>query len=206
MLRPGCPLAHFSACAVSGSATRRDIDATDIMDLHNDTVINVAALLKEPVGSTRSYPLNLDRFALDQDLVAENVAGRIKLTRLSDEIIASIRAIGTVNLECQRCLRIYSQRFTTDFDEEFREAYDVRTGAGVASGRPDDERFAIDENHELDIAEPLRQEILVSLPMRPTCGDDCPGPDVTEVGEADTEAVDNRFSALAQLLDDDETS
>jgi uncharacterized protein len=201
------PPAHFSASAVSGSATRRDvICATDIMDLQNETVVNVAALLKEPVGSTRSYPLKLDRLSLDQDLLAEDVVGRVKLTRLSDEIIASIRVHGTVLLECQRCLQMYPQPFETDFDEEFREAYDVRTGAGVNSSRPDDERFAIDEKHELDVAEPLRQEILVSLPMRPACGDNCPGPDVTEVGEAETEAVDTRFSALAQLLDDEETS
>jgi uncharacterized protein len=190
---------------VSGSATRRDnTNATDIMDLHNETVVNVAALLKEPVGSTRSYALNLDHLTLDPDLFAEDVVGNVKLTRLSDEIIASIRARGSVTLECQRCLREYPQSFTTDFDEEFRETVDVRTGAGIATGRDDDERFAIDENHELDIAEPLRQEILVALPMRPACGDDCPGPDVLEVGEA--EAVDDRFAALAELLDDDQTS
>lgn len=171
------------------------------MDLHNETAVNVAALLKEPVGSTRSYALTLDRFALDADLFAEGVAGKVKLTRLSDEIIVNIRTHGSVTLECQRCLRRYPQAFRTDFDEEFREAYDVRTGVGVASGREDDERFSIDENHELDFAEPLRQEILVSLPMRPACGDDCPGPDVLEVGEA--ESVDIRFAALADLLDDE---
>lgn len=186
---------------------RRDFAiATGIMDLHNETAINVAALLKEPVGSTRSYPLKLDAFPLDNDLAANDVAGRVKLTRVTDEIIASIRAQGTVTLECQRCLELYPQPFKTEFDEEFREAFDVRTGAGVASGRPDDERFQINEKHELDFSEPLRQEILVSLPMRPACGDACPGPDVTEVGETEDGTVDNRFSALAQLLDDDETS
>jgi uncharacterized protein len=204
-LRRGVPGAFFRV----RRERQRDADAgfdnaTDIMDLHNETAVNVAALLKEPVGSTRSYALDLDRFALDTDLLAEDVAGSVKLTRLSDEIIASIRARGSVTLECQRCLRTYPQPFRTDFDEEFREAYDVRTGAGVASGREDDERFSIDENHELDVAEPLRQEILVSLPMRPDCGDDCPGPDILEVGEAD--AVDDRFAALADLLDDDQPS
>jgi uncharacterized protein len=174
------------------------------MDLHNETVVNVAALLKEQVGSRRSYPLTLDRFPIDSDLFAEDVTGHVKLTRLSDEIIASIRARGTVTLECQRCLRSYPQPFRAQFDEEFREAFDVRTGAGMKSGREDDERFAIDENHELDFSEPLRQEILVSLPMRPACGDDCPGPDVLEVG--DTDASDDRFAALAALLDDEQSS
>jgi uncharacterized protein len=174
------------------------------MDLHNETAVNVAALLKEQVGATRSYPVTLDRFQLDSDLAANDVAGRVKLTRLSDEIIASIRASGSVTLECQRCLRPYAQPFRAEFDEEFREAFDVRTGAGVKSGRQDDERFSIDENHELDFAEPLRQEILVSLPMRPMCGDDCPGPDLLETG--DDETADDRFSALASLLDDELSS
>ena len=74
----------------------------------------------------------------------------------------------------------------------------------MKSGRLDDDRFSIDENHELDFSEPLRQEILVSLPMRPACGDDCPGPDVLEAG--DDEAVDDRLAALAILLDDDQPS
>ena len=172
------------------------------MDLHNETVVNVAALLRDPVGATRSYPLTLDRFVLDADLAASDIAGRVKLTRLSDEIIVTIRAGGSVRLECQRCLQEYDQAFKTEFSEEFRETVDVRTGAGVASGREDDERFTIDDNHELDFAEPLRQEILVALPMRPACGDDCPGPDTLEVGD-DEQTSDQRFAALQQLLDDD---
>jgi uncharacterized protein len=171
------------------------------MDLHNETAINVAALLKDMVGASRSYRLRFDRFELDGDLAAEDVAGSIKLTRLSDEIIATIDVRGTVALDCQRCLNSFEQPFRADFDEEFREAFDVRTGAGVIPERgDDDERFTINENHELDFAEPLRQEILVSLPMRPACGDDCPGPDVTEAGEI--EGVDDRFAALARLLDE----
>jgi uncharacterized protein len=171
------------------------------MDLHNETAVNVAALLMEPVGATRSYSLVLDHFTLDDGLVAEDVRGRVKLTRLSDEIIATIRAAGSITLECQRCLRSYPEAFETEFDEEFREAFDVRTGAGVASGRDDDERFTIDSNHELDFAEALRQEILVSLPMRPACGVECPGPDLLESGEPET--ADQRFAALAELLADD---
>jgi uncharacterized protein len=170
------------------------------MDLHNETVVNVAALLKDLVGATRSYKLTFDRFELDDDLAAIEIVGSVKLTRLSDEIFAGIRTRGTVELECQRCLRPYRQTFKTDFEEEFRETVDVRTGAGMATERDDDERFTINENHELDFAEPLRQEILVSLPMRPACGAGCPGPDVTEVGEDD--GVDDRFAALASLLDD----
>jgi uncharacterized protein len=172
----------------------------DEMDLYNETGVNVAALLQEPIGSSRSYPLQLDAFPLDNDLLAVDVSGTVKLTRLTDEIMARIRVAGSVKLQCLRCLREYPEVFTADFSEEFRIAHDVRTGNGIAAP-DDDERFTIDENHELDFGEALRQEIIVVLPMRPTCGADCPGPDVVEVG--DDEPIDNRFASLAHLLDDE---
>lgn len=169
------------------------------MDLHNETGVNVVALIQEPIGSSRSYNLRLDELALDDGLYANEVTGTVKLTRLTDGIIARIKATGDVELECLRCLREYPEGFATDFSEEFRIAHDVRTGIGIATD-DEDERFEVNENHELDFGEVLRQEIIVALPMRPTCGEECPGPDITEIG--DTEPVDTRFASLAQLLDD----
>ena len=47
------------------------------MDLQNDTVINVAALLREPIGATRLIDLQLDSLSLDDDgLVARNFKGK----------------------------------------------------------------------------------------------------------------------------------
>jgi uncharacterized metal-binding protein YceD (DUF177 family) len=78
-------------------------------------------------------------------------------------------------------------------------------------GEPTDDDLVsrIDENHELDLREPLRQEILVALPMRPDCGADCPGPDLLEVGGEDDvsdDPVDERLAALASLLGDDQVT
>ena len=165
--------------------------------IRNDTAVNVVVLLKDQVGAFRNYRLWLDAFSLDADLVARDVEGRFRLIRLSDEIIAKIQARGVVELECQRCLSKYDQPFAVTFDEEFRISIDLATGVDVEPDE-DEERFSINDNHELDIAEPLRQEILVSLPMRPVCGDDCPGPDRLET-ESDA-GVDDRFAALAKLL------
>jgi uncharacterized protein len=168
------------------------------MNLDNETVINVATLLQEQVGARRRYGLHLDAFPVDDDMLAEDVEGNVTLVRLADEILAQVRAKGTVELECVRCLREYDQPFSTRFSVEYRPTVDVRTGIGLATDE-DDERFTIDDLHQLDIREPLRQEILVSLPMRMVCGEDCPGPDI----QGDTgEEIDERFAALGALLDD----
>jgi uncharacterized metal-binding protein YceD (DUF177 family) len=176
-----------------------------VLDLRNDTAINVAGLLQAPTGSIRTYGLRLDRFPLDHDLAAADVHGEVKLTRLREGVMASVQVGGRVELECVRCLRAYDQSFATEFNEEYCQTVDVRTGLGLAlDAAPDDETFIIDDNHELDVGEALRQEILVSLPMRPDCGELCPGPDVVESGDASP--FDSRFAALERLLAEDEVT
>jgi DUF177 domain-containing protein len=167
------------------------------MDLYNETAVNVATLLQEPVGASRVYRFRLDRLELDSGLTARDVSGEMRLTRLPDEILANVDATATAELTCLRCLEPYDQTVRTRFQEEFRVAYDVRSGVAVRSST-DDERFAINDAHELDIAEPLRQELIVSLPMRPDCGAFCPGPPA--VTDDKDEEPDNRFAALGALL------
>jgi len=180
------------------------------MDIRNDTAINVAGLLQEPFGSTRHYRLLLDRFPLGGGLTARDVDAEVRLTRLRDSVMADVQAEGVVALECVRCLRAYDQAFRAEFDVEYRQVVDVRTGLGLdAETGEDDDTQHINESHELDLGEVLRQETLVSLPMRPDCGAGCPGPDAL-LGEAETaEPADSRFAALAGLLDEhdaDETT
>jgi len=177
------------------------------MDLRNETAINVAGLLQEPTGKARYYDLSLDRVRLDADEEAREVRGEVRLTRLRDGVMARVRVTGQVSLACVRCLRRYDQPFATTFSEEYRQTVDVRTGLGVVTDTEEDAEVSIiDENHEIDLTEVLRQEILVSLPMRPDCGEACPGPDLVETpGDEQEEAVvDDRLAPLAQLLADDE--
>ena len=177
--------------------------ATSGWSLENDTAVNVATLLREEIGASRRFPITLDRIALDDDLVARDVTGELRLTRLPDAILARVDASAVVALECQRCLDQYDQAVDIRFDEEFRVAYDVRNGSEIKPEADDDERFTISEKHEVDIREPLRQEFIVGLPMRPTCGPDCQGPPAIQDDDEDQVGpVDNRFAALAGLLDE----
>jgi len=183
-------------------------DSGQQRELRNDTAVNVVGLLKSQTGDTRSYRLMLDTFEADGEMIARDIVGDVRLTRLRDAIIASVSAAGIVPLNCVRCLREYDQPFEVEFDEEYRQTVDVRTGVDLGDEPADEELFSrIDENHELDLREPLRQEILVVLPMRPDCGTDCPGPDVLEVGGEDGASdtiVDERLAALARLLAEDQ--
>lgn len=176
-------------------------DHVPVRDLENDTVVNVAQLLQETTGATRSFRLSLDWFALDTDLMARDVTGTLKLMRLADGVMLSGEIEGVALIECVRCLEIYEQPFAGEIEQEYRDMMDLAMAA-VDEEEDDDlanEIGEIDDVNEIDMAEPIRQFAILALPMRPNCGDDCPGPDI-EVDEASE--IDHRLAPLAELLED----
>lgn len=178
------------------------------VDLLGDTRMNVASLLMEPVGGTRDVTIELDRLPLDEDLIGRNINAQARLTRINDAILVDATVTGCVRLECATCLAEYGQPITESFSEAFRQLVDVRTGAELpnsleaADDESDDEPgFTIDESHELDLGEALRQWVVLAIPIKPDCGPDCPGPLLSSTDNDD--AIDTRFASLASLLDDD---
>ena len=175
-------------------------DHVPVRDLENDTVVNVSRLLQEATGATRSFRLSLDWFALDTDLMARDIRGTLKLMRLADGLLLSGTISGIALIECVRCLEIYDQPFTAELEQEYRSFMDLAMHVGGAPEADDliAEIGEIDEANEIDMAEPIRQFAILSLPMRPNCGDGCPGPDI-EVEEGPE--IDHRLAALATLLE-----
>jgi len=203
------PLAH------DGVAERIGFDimpADDdrVIDLIEDTRLNVASLLLEPVGATRDIRIELNRFALDDDVTARSVVATARLTRLKAHILVDAEVTGLLPLECATCLRAYDQTFRETFTEAFRQSVDVRSGADLTSERngfdaidgDDEPGFIIDDSHHIDLGEALRQWILLAIPMQPSCGPDCPGPLLRSTDPEDL--PDERFARLADLLPDDD--
>ncbi len=180
--------------------------------LVNETVINVAALLQEDVGARRIYGLELGPLTLAEEMVATRLNGEVTLTRLRGQVLGSFRLAGTAEVECVRCLRPYEEEVETTFAEPFRQSVDVRSGAEIDASDlldpEEDDFFVISDNHEIDVREAIRQNVLLALPMRPDCGDLCPGPDTRALSQAngddpdDDGPADGRFAALSALLDE----
>lgn len=175
------------------------------MLLENDTVINVAQLMKDEVGSRRSYRISLDSLALDTDMWAKDLTADVRLTRITRGILASGHVSGIALVECHRCLNIYEQPIESDFDQEYRPLIDVRSGLLVDQPDPEEELGAIDEAHELDVAEPMRQVAIVDLPIKQLCGPDCAGLaaeiEEAEIEEDEADSVDRRLGVLSELLE-----
>ncbi len=177
-------------------------DSSPRREIVNDTAINVVGLLQSEIGDHRDYGFVLDALPLGDNLVARGIDGEIRLTRLRDRILGAMTATARVDLECVRCLRTYGQPVEMEFAEEYWQTVEVRTGFAFdpEEGVDDlEERFLIDESHELDLREALRQHIVLALPMKPDCGEACPGP--PRISDDNDPSIDNRFAVLANLLD-----
>jgi uncharacterized protein len=184
---------------------RRKPDRSDhvpVQKLENDTRVNVSRLLQEMTGASRDYRLTLDWFALDADLMARDVHGKLRLMRVMHGILLVGAIEGVALIECVRCLEIYEQPFATEVDQEYRSMYDsahTPVDDGGSESDPDGEIGEIDEANEIDLAEPIRQFTILSLPMRPDCGPDCPGTGIEDESEPEG---DRRLAVLAELLDE----
>jgi uncharacterized protein len=137
--------------------------------------VNVAQLLHAPVGTTRSYPLDEDEPSLRHELgIVGPIVGTLKLIRTNHGILAAARYSVDVEQECGRCLDPARSTVSNEVSEEFLPSLNIVTGL-PENLDSDLEAPRVSANHELDLTDIIRQDIVVQLPLQPLCRPDCPG-------------------------------
>jgi uncharacterized protein len=174
-------------------------------------IYNVAQLLKAPVGTVQYAELDdADHLELrkNEARLAGPITGAVKLHRTNQGIFVDGYAEVPVRLECDRCLKNFVHLLRFPLREQFYPTIDVNTGIPMPSPSDDELAFPIDHNHLLDLREAIRQNLIVNLPTKPLCREDCAGlcphcgKDLNE-GPCDCqeEVSDERFAALRGLLE-----
>ncbi len=135
--------------------------------------MNVAQLVNEAIGSTRTHEVS-DVVDIDGNGGDSWVQGKVKLTRTNRSIFVRGGLRTEVIVICSRCLDCFRYSLTLTIEEEYFPTTDVM---GAASLYVHDEPgcFTIDEHHIIDLTEAVRQYVLVTLPIKPLCCEDCPG-------------------------------
>jgi len=131
-------------------------------------LINVAQLMKEPVGSSQSHDIG----GTISDEVEGLVEGKVKLTRISQGILVQAKLAVELKLQCSRCLDMFSCPISFNVEEEFLSTASSGSAASLAE---ESQGFTIDSENILDLDELIRQYVLLNLPMKPLCRPDCPG-------------------------------
>jgi uncharacterized protein len=133
-------------------------------------LINVAQLLKGPVGSSQSHDIS----GTIGEEVKGFVEGKAKVIRISRGVLVQCKLTAEVELICSRCLNTFLCPISFTAEEEFLPISDV-PGDLALSSPEQSEGFTIDNKNILDLSELIRQYILLNLPMKPLCRPDCPG-------------------------------
>jgi uncharacterized protein len=121
--------------------------------------VNVAQLLKEPVGSKRRYGIGevLDEY--DEGLAQ----GSVTLTRTGQGLLVQGELTLVVELVCSRCLKDFSHAMKFTIEEEFLQGWN-----DLPSPEELDD-VTIDSDNMLDLGEIIRQYAVLHLPMKALC-------------------------------------
>ena len=176
-------------------------------------LITIPDLEREPL----EFDINLAPGKIDYgedvtqvgDLAVEGRAELIEEHRGPREIVPDIRLRakyeGNAQVACARCLEPVEHALKGDFDLIFRPL-GVDSGSSEHSITADETEIGYYHKSGLELEDVLREQVLLSLPAKTLCRQDCKGlcPRCglnlnSEVCSCDTAPVDPRWSALSDL-------
>jgi uncharacterized protein len=174
-------------------------------------IVNVAPLLKEPVGARADYHvaespidphgensglLEAGAVSIDADIVATHTNPGAYLEGAAD---ASLEA------KCSRCLVPIETPVHADFAEQYYARFGVMQGESLGEAPTDAKTIGSD--FKIDLTPLLREEIFLATPFAPLCRPDCRGlcqvcgQDLNQRPHEHQTAVDERFAELEKLRD-----
>lgn len=167
---------------------------------------NVASLLRAAPGTEQRYPVEETGLEIADDLrLAAPIEGEVRLSRTGRSILARAHLTTAIDGYCSRCLKQVVAPIDVDIEEVALPSIDIDTGKPLD---PDEEPDALrlDEHHELDLVEPVREAISLAEPIAMLCRPDCRGlclvcgTDLNTVTDHfhPEESIDPRLAVLAE--------
>ncbi len=130
-----------------------------------------------------SQKLNLEESPEVLKLEAEgatfekSVKVELSVSKSQDQLICRGKVKTSVKLECSRCLTEYDQNISSDLDFVIDLAGNLSAGS-IGDGMKSEEEgyFVADPSSTFfEIDDLVREAIILSLPLKPLCSEDCKG-------------------------------
>ncbi|MBI3521737.1 MAG: DUF177 domain-containing protein [Chloroflexi bacterium] len=174
-------------------------------------IINVAPLLKQSVSTQLDISLHEDPIdphgenAGLLDAGAVMIDAELHATHTDPGVYVEGSADAFIEQQCSRCLRPTRTPVSTTFAEQYYVTAPVMSGEEVEEAP----EFAkvIEDDFLLDLTPLLREELILATPQvslhSPECKGLCQvcGEDLNDHPHTHNEAIDERWSKLAQLRD-----
>ena len=129
---------------------------------------------------------------------------KIELTinKVGSQFFLKVITDTTANFTCDRCLEKYNQKL----HDEFRLVYSTEKKYVAVAQNEKGIRFLTSDTVEIDITDDIRESILITIPMKKICFEDCRGL-CSECGinlnlsscDHKSQKMDSRWEALKKL-------
>lgn len=131
---------------------------------------NVSSLLKQGTGTRELYSF-IAPLRFDDVKTASDIKGKVEIMKIDDGVNVKMEDVELeVPFRCEKCLKNFKQTVHVE-----RAERQYLFEAPHKSVDPND-LFLIDmKNETIDLKEPLRQEIILHLPLIPVCSRSCKG-------------------------------
>ena len=119
------------------------------------------------VGEKLRSPVNeqIDKLDLPEEIQGKTVEGEIVFTKLEESILVNAKLIARVVLICDRCLSNFDKTLRIDLEREYNINRQGRSEEGLY----------VDKYGDIFLDEPLREEVILAIPMKNLCTNTCAG-------------------------------
>lgn len=171
--------------------------------------------MKQPYGASETDDLGEERItprsehAALLEVGARSVQGQALLTHTNPGILIRADLRTEVELECGRCLDRFVSTVPVRLAEQYYARLDVVTGNPLPE--PPRDAYTIGHDFEIDVTPLIREHVLLELPLKPLCREECAGIcptcglDQNLRPHRHEERADERWGKLRTLLADFES-
>ncbi len=154
-----------------------------------------------------------ERFQAHSDSLVsvERIEVRLAVQKSGQEYFCQGKVKAQVTLECARCLATFVCEL--DGPTDFIIGSEESAAGGKDEYDTEDYVFLRGNDFCVDISEPVRQALILAVPLKPLCSEDCRGlcpscgANLNERScNCNRERIDARWEGLKDLLPGDETS
>lgn len=161
----------------------------------SDLLKSFGAELKIDRSETLSFPPIGGADKEESLNLTSPVQVKLKLTNTGDTVLVSGTLKTTIELSCCRCLKEFDHPVNIKIEEEYSKKKSALPGSKdeEIELKEKDFVFEIGEDNIIDLDEAIRQNIIVSLPIKPLCSKFCK---VAAPAKENKKSVDPRLAKL----------
>lgn len=125
--------------------------------------IDIKNFINTAIGNAETREIGSEKETdLGDDIILKKYSGKAELTNLEEEVLARFKVNIELELICDRCL----ERFEMQKDLKFEREYTFSA---------EEDKLMVEKDHSIEVFEPIREEIILRLPMKRLCKEDCGG-------------------------------